>query len=239
MGVLDFIKGDEEGDSGGEQKEKATLIDEVYKYLEPLYDNLSKTYHNNEEYKLAEIYYKKLIGLLEEYAKVNKDYSERNWLAITYSNFAILYWDMLDELNEKSDDLIHKAIKIKEELVEEYSDKIVENYTSLAIYYSNIAYQYKHDYKKSKNDELKEKYYEFYKKAIFYGKKVTEIDDFKNIDKKIKNLKLLANSYYYINENNKSEKLCKELIEIGKKNNNVELVEEVNEMLKKIKEGRK
>ena len=33
LGVLDFIKGDEEGDSAGEQKEKATLIDEVYKYF--------------------------------------------------------------------------------------------------------------------------------------------------------------------------------------------------------------
>ncbi len=214
-------------------------IVEKYRYLLKTYDDLTWELAEEKEYDLAEEYYKKYINFLEKYLESNPNsYKARNYLASAYSGYGYILEDVVEGVNDSSNELIYKAISIREKLVEEYPNKKAYQYERIAVIYNNMAYQYKKAYKKDNIEEYKEKYYELYKKSINYREELIKLDEFKELDKKINNYNELGRMYYFLFEDDKAKENYNLALEICKNeyNSNEKWIEKINKELNKLKE---
>ena len=210
------------------------VLKEEFRYSGP-YSDLAFNLCENKQYDLAEEYYKKYISFLEKCNIKVKSFNIANSLANEMVDYGRMLLDKSDNVNESAMELIQKAIRIREELVKKYNDKIVLLYSSIADSYNVMAQRFKRVYKNQNTIEYKEKYYELFKKAINYREELKSLNKFDNIKLEIDNYNKLGKYYYFIFEDEKAKENFKKALEICEKENiEKEWIDEITKNLDKI-----
>lgn len=200
---------------------KSLDIDQKYKYLYELYAEISCSYHDNKEYRLAEQYYKKNNDLLKEYLKKQNGCKIENQYAVNLFNLGYLYTDM--EIYDEAEKLINESLEIRKSFIKKYPEFTEKAKKGQAICYEELAYIYKTRFKADKNKELEQKYIDLYKKAIDI--RMNLIQEQEDFDKIVRNYNHIASDYYYLFDDENAEKTYKKVIELCEKEGKTEELE--------------
>ena len=152
LGVLDFIKGDEEWYSGGEQKEKATLIDEVYKYFMEYDEDINSCQTSADDIKQISDLDKILEAGTEDPVEIEKLFMELGPFTcsnkINISNCEMINSDIdVERLGSFIIFMLnHPKIKLTEEL-EELNKLFLESLSKPSYISHNNNFISKEDYK--------------------------------------------------------------------------------------------